>query len=327
MTLPATTPQTPSLGIVGAGRAGLAVALGLVAAGAPPARIVVRDPQRAAAIAALLPSSVAVDTDTSPLWAQLDVVVFATPDRALAAAASALASVYAAVAADSGANVTWLHLSGVTPPAALHCPDGAHHLGSCHPLAAISDAVALTQAHGADVAAQEAVDALRGACFAVAGDECALGVAVWLAGRLGGAAVEVPLDDRHAWHAAAALVANDLVALLALAERLALRAGAPLAAVRPGLLHLARSSLRSVELATASPTGGLVDGLTGAVARGDAATLSQHLRALASDPLGAAAHRTLSAVLLEMVRAQPGRDPALIAAIERAIATETSKID
>lgn len=107
---------------------------------------------------------------------------------------------------------------------------------------------------------------LRGAWFAVAGDE----VAHRVVAALGGRAVEVPDAARVRYHAAAVVASNHLVALMGQVERLAADLGVPLEA----FLALAAGSLDNV--AAVGPAAAL----TGPVARGDWRTVARHLAAL-----------------------------------------------
>jgi predicted short-subunit dehydrogenase-like oxidoreductase (DUF2520 family) len=87
---------------------------------------------------------------------------------------------------------------------------------------------------------------------------------------LGGRFVHVDDDHRPAYHAAAAIASNHLVALLGQVERVAAAAGVPLDA----FLDLVRGSVDNV--AALGPAAAL----TGPVARGDWDTVARHLAAL-----------------------------------------------
>ena len=105
-----------------------------------------------------------------------------------------------------------------------------------------------------------------GITFAVAGDP----VAAELAGLLGGNVVVVDDEHRAAYHAAACIASNHLVALMGQVERVAASAGLDLDA----FLGLARAALTDVaELGPAAA-------LTGPAARGDEATLDRHRHTL-----------------------------------------------
>jgi predicted short-subunit dehydrogenase-like oxidoreductase (DUF2520 family) len=116
--------------------------------------------------------------------------------------------------------------------------------------------------------------ALVGCWFAVAGDP----IASRLVDALGGRAIAVADRDRVAYHAAACIASNHLVALLGQAERVARDAGVPLEAY----LDLVRGTVDNV--AALGPAAAL----TGPVARGDWATVDRHRAAL--DPRELAAY-------------------------------------
>ena len=123
----------------------------------------------------------------------------------------------------------------------------------------------------------------------------ALEVARGLAQALQMTAVEVPDEDRAAYHAAASIAANFLVTLEGAAERLAATAGVP----RELLVPLARAALENWA------ANGAEQALTGPVARGDEATIARQREAIeqrAPDLLEAfdalvAASRVLAAVM------------------------------
>jgi predicted short-subunit dehydrogenase-like oxidoreductase (DUF2520 family) len=110
-------------------------------------------------------------------------------------------------------------------------------------------------------------DVLRGAGAAVdATSERALATALAVARALGLAPTRVAPEDRLAYHAAAAMAANFLVALEAAAEQLAAGAGITRAQLAPLVLATAR---QWAEL-------GPERALTGPIARGDAAVVEGH---------------------------------------------------
>lgn len=176
--------------------------------------------------------------------AGVDLLVIATPDDAVGAVAAAVEPVPSTVVA--------------------HC-SGAHTLevlaphprrASLHPLASLPDV---------ETGAQR----LRDRCaFATDGDPL---VEVVVA-DLGGRAFRVQAQHRARYHAAAAIAANHLVALMGQVERVAAPAGVPLEAY----LDLARQTLDNVARL------GAAGALTGPVARGDRATVARHVAALDS---------------------------------------------
>ncbi len=190
--------------------------------------------------------------DRSPVDAAhgVDLLFIATPDDVVADVAAAVRPV------DTTAVI---HLSGSL---GLDVLAGHARRGSLHPLVPLPD-----PAIGAD--------RLRsGITFAVAGDPVARAAAE----DLGGTVVEVGDSDRAAYHAAAVIAANHLVALMGQVERVAAKAGLPLDAFA-GLLRAAAEDALAL---------GPRRALTGPAARGDWETVERHRTAIASMP----AHRT-----------------------------------
>lgn len=149
------------------------------------------------------------------------------------------------------------HTSGATPLSALSAAGSrGAALFSIHPLQTIPDAGA----------------SLTGAPAAVAGDSSeALAVATALAQRVGMNPFSLAEADRAAYHAAACIASNFLVALEESAVALLARSG-----VDEPRQKLAPLVLRSASnWAERGP-----DALTGPIARGDAATLARHLEAI-----------------------------------------------
>jgi predicted short-subunit dehydrogenase-like oxidoreductase (DUF2520 family) len=100
--------------------------------------------------------------------------------------------------------------------------------------------------------------------------------------------------DRAAYHAAAVLASNCVVALHAAAAAVWLRAGLPLSAARPALAPL------TLGAAGAIAERELADALTGPIARGDVASVARHLEVLAQDPERALLYRALGRELLRL---------------------------
>lgn len=290
--------------IVGAGRAGVSLAVALARAEWHVQLVARRAERRAEVEAWLARASLEVEVCAAPTRA--GTVILAVPDRALAAAATAL------VAAEAVApDAIWLHLSGAAPWQVLQVPGGALELAGMHPLAALPDPLDLQDA-------EAALRPLRGATFAVAGTPRAEQLARTIVALLAGRPVAVPDTARALYHASAALAANDLVGLLHVAEGAAVAAGLSPQDARAGLTHLMQTALDAVRrLPDDAP---LRLGLTGAVARGDAATLARHMTALdAHDRTAALLHAELSSQLVDLVR-DSGLGPAALAALDTVLA-------
>ena len=228
------------------------------AAGAAPfARLAVIGPGRAgrsiatAATRAGLAVRLAGRTDALDACRDSEVALLCVPDdeivRACASAAAAIPPLRFVG-----------HTSGATALEALSVArEAGAEVFSLHPLQTIPD----DQSE------------LVGAPCAVAGSTPAtLGLATDLAARLGMRPFEVPEESRAAYHAAAAMASNLLVALEECAADLLDRAG---------LDSPSRELLTPLVLRTAANWAERgPDALTGPIARGDAATVERHLDAL-----------------------------------------------
>lgn len=193
----------------------------------------------------------------------VDLLLITTPDGAVAEVAAAVAPVPGTVVA---------HASGALGLDVLE-PHGRR--ASVHPLVAMPSA---------EVGAER----LPGAWFAIAGDPLAGEVVDALRGHR----IQVDDADRAAYHAAAVIASNHLVALLGQAERVAATAGVPLEAY----LDLVRATVDNV--AGLGPRAAL----TGPAARGDEATIEAHLAALHPD------ERAAYGALASEARRLAGRD-------------------
>jgi predicted short-subunit dehydrogenase-like oxidoreductase (DUF2520 family) len=188
----------------------------------------------------------------------VDLLVLAVPDAAVGAVAAAVVPVDGCVVA---------HLAG-----ALGLDVLAPHTrrASIHPLRSLPTTTS----------------DLAGAWFAVAGDALAAEVVADLEGRV----VEVADADRVAYHAAAVMASNHLVALLGAVERVAASAGVPLDA----FLDLVRGTVDNVSVLGPSAA------LTGPVARGDWETVGRHVEAIPADER--LTYEALSAAAERLVR-------------------------
>ncbi len=123
--------------------------------------------------------------------------------------------------------------------------------------------------------------------------------------------------DRAAYHAAAVLASNGLLALASRASALLSAAGVPPHVALRALLPLMRSALDGLEL-------GLPKGLTGPIARGDVAVVQSHLGALRASQ-DRALYLALSTVLVAESRRLGAAPAKSLAAIERLLAGQARK--
>ncbi len=266
--------------LVGPGRLGTLVALGLAAAGVRLERVAGgSDAARAALRAAVAGVR---DVPVAEVAEGVDVVVLAVPDRAIAAVVDDLVR---ADALREGQGI--VHLSGALGLAPLHrAALAGAWTAACHP--------AITAPAGATDPT-----ALHGTTWAVTAGPGARDKAHALVELLGGDPVDVADAERARYHAALALASNAVGAAVVTARRLLAVAGLPDPARVLGPLAHA-----SVDAALA----GGAPALTGPVVRGDVGTVRAHLAAIGEEAHELSdAYRALMRAVLLAVR--PGLAP------------------
>jgi predicted short-subunit dehydrogenase-like oxidoreductase (DUF2520 family) len=214
---------------------------------------------------------------------QADWVWLTVPDDALAATAAAL---------PWRAGQLALHCSGATPLSALAA---APEAAGFHPLRLFAGGPASLAGTAVGI---EAGPAHQAALHDLA---CALGLTPL--------ALPTPMDGaaRAAYHAAAHLAANGLLAVLAESTALWQQAGLPAGEALAALLPLSRGALQ------AAAERGLAGAVSGPVARGDVGVVARHLAVLAPPDL----YRALSLRQLALAE-QAGRlDAAQAAALRQ----------
>jgi predicted short-subunit dehydrogenase-like oxidoreductase (DUF2520 family) len=261
--------STPRVVIVGFGRLGGAIAIGLDRAGwdvsvFPRSGDAVR---RAASFRIRL-----ADHDE---LREADVCVLAVPDASVAQVTELLED-------DLGPATALVHLSGALPLATFAKARTPRAFGSFHPLVAVSDPR----------------DELAGHAVAIASTAKPLKAQLLeMAAALGLEPIEVPETGRAAYHAGAVLSAGLVVSLADAGVSALEHAGLDRAAALDALLPLMRSALRGME------SRGLEKGLTGPVVRGDVGVVQSHLEALPPE-LGSL-YRLLSRRALRLTKTLP----------------------
>lgn len=195
-----------------------------------------------------------------------DAVLLCVPDAAIAEACEACASLGDEMPALVG------HVSGASTLEPLRsAAESGAAVFSMHPLQTFPDG-------------QTPVAAMP--CAIAGSSDAAEGFARLLADALGMRPFEVPEEQRAAYHAAASIASNLLVALEESAAELLSRTG----------VEDARELLAPLVLQTAANWAERgPDALTGPIARGDAATVERHLEAISDlAPELLAAYETLA---------------------------------
>ncbi len=217
-----------------------------------------------------------------------DVWLIATPDTHIVAAAGALGEEGRLRAGD-----VVFHCSGAMAAAELRAPAAAAgaKVASVHPLKSFADAA-------------DARATFTGTYCVAEGDVPALGVLVPAFERIGAQIITIEAVAKPLYHAASALVCNDLTALIEAGLRCYERAGISRDLAARMIDPLVSETVRNVFAR------GTVHALTGPVARGDVAIVEKHLRRLqAVDPRIARVYRDLSSLAVGLARERGATDP------------------
>ncbi len=199
-----------------------------------------------------------------------------------------------------GAGAVVLHASGNMEPPALDLLRAHGHIaGTFHPLLPLTDPT-------------RATEQLHCAWIGIDGDEDARVVSRELAAAVGARVLEIPAGRKARYHAAAVFASNFPMVLLSTAMRLLTSAGVSEDAARGALGALLVSAAQNASAMGPSAA------LTGPVARGDVDTVRAHLDALADVPEILEVYRGLSRGAL-LLAAEAGTDSARLEAVRRAL--------
>jgi predicted short-subunit dehydrogenase-like oxidoreductase (DUF2520 family) len=244
--------QPPIIGIIGAGAVGTALGVALSRGGWPIHAVASRDVGRRERFRSLVEVS-RVFADPEPILDEVELIILAVPDDAIAPLAASL-RMYSGQA--------MVHTSGALGAEVLAPAMAAGtQIGAFHPLVAFADT-------------ERAVAALHGATVAIEGDDQLAGMLAEMAEAIGATAVRLAEGSKAAYHAAAVLAAGGFVALLDAIAELGRVAGldeAGALAVYGPLIEGTLGNARALGIRAA---------LTGPMTRGDVGTLVAHLATL-----------------------------------------------
>jgi predicted short-subunit dehydrogenase-like oxidoreductase (DUF2520 family) len=249
---PDARPARLRVGVIGAGRVGVALAARLARAGHRVTAVSAVSDASLARAARMLPG-VPV-RDPPGVLAGSDLVLLTVPDDALPGLAAGLAATGAPLSGRLLAHASGRHGTGVLEPATRA---GALPL-ALHPVMTFTGR-------------PEDLDRMAGICFGVTAPPQLRTLAEALVIEMGGEPVFIPEEQRGLYHTALASAANHLVTLVL--EAASLLATAGVADPRRMLAPLVSAALdNALRLGDA--------GLTGPVARADAETVAAHIDAL-----------------------------------------------
>lgn len=262
--------------LIGAGRAGKALAIALQSAGYELAAVAGGHSGAAAAFAAA--TGACYCETVAKAAAKGAIVLLAVPDNAIAVCVREIAA-EKKIQKDG----VVLHICGSQNAEVLSClREAGAAIGSMHPL----------QSFSGDTAA--GVACIRGTYFAVDGDEVAVASASEMIAALGGRRLLVSGAQRALYHAAACMASNYLTALLQGSVRLLGQCGISQEDALPALEPIVMATLKNIMLQ------GPAAALTGPIVRGDDQTLVRQLQQIDELPEEAALYRALAEYTIAM---------------------------
>lgn len=273
--------KTPTIGVIGAGRVGTALAVSLANLGYSVVAVASRTSEHAVALAERINSTAAAPEIVIEL---ADLTLLAVSDDGIESAASAAAE---KLTAPLSAPKAIVHTSGIHTHEMLAAlsPRGLM-TGSLHP--ALPVAASLTH------------DQFQGAAFALEADQPLL--FDWLeqiVSTVGARAFRLGQDQKALYHTALVMASNYTVSLHAFAEHLLTTVGLSKADADDILGALLQATVDNLQHQ------GVPDALTGPLVRGDTGTLRRHLQALHQvAPEGVKAYRTLARLTYPLLSAR-----------------------
>jgi predicted short-subunit dehydrogenase-like oxidoreductase (DUF2520 family) len=246
--------EPPIIGIVGAGAVGTALGVALSRGGWPVHAVASRDPVRRERFRALVDVT-RVFADPEPILDEVELIILAVPDDAVASLAGSL-RMYSGQA--------MIHTSGALGAEVLAPAMAAGtQIGAFHPLVAFADT-------------ERAVAALHGATVAIEGDDQLASMLADMAEAIGATPVRLAPGSKAAYHAGAVLAAGGVIALLDAIAELGRVAGLDENGSLAIYVPLVEGTLGNARAL------GIRAALTGPMTRGDVGTLEAHLATLAA---------------------------------------------
>lgn len=279
------TARNPTTFIAGAGPVATALAGALRLGGVPVIGLWAR--RAAPARAAGSTAGVAAFSSAPPdILLESEVVILAVRDQAIPEVAQTLLGTGLV-----NKRHVLLHCAGAASAQELlgGVADRVAGIGTLHPLQAIADGKA-------------AMRQLKGTVFGVEGDDVGRAAASKLVAAMNGVVLALNSSQMAAYHAAAALASNYLVATLDAAAAVLASTGVTAEQAVQALIPLADGALKNI--AARGTTGGL----TGPVRRGDSATVARHLEAVKDQPELVEIYRALAKRAVDIAGRLDGAD-------------------
>lgn len=286
-------PETPTLNIIGTGKLGRTLGRlfydsGLVRIGS----MYNRNIEHSQSAREFIGSGTVIKTKLSTEHALIDMGpatlwMIATPDDAIRATAEQLASVNPHTAEYSPVSPVVFHASGLKTSSELIALKKLGWLtASAHPAHSFANP-------------QRSLSSFTDTVCTLEGNSTAITTLTLLFSAIGGQVTQIKPEAKALYHAATVMASNYLVALISASETLLGKAG-----IEEVLSSAILSPLMQQTLQNAFSTGP-IDALTGPIARGDRATVSAHINAIADEvPELTKAYKNLGMVALELAKQQ-----------------------
>ncbi len=246
----------PGIALIGPGKLGCALTHLLSKASYPIAAVIGRDRQRASEACEFIGCSGKIAGSELSLAKKAEILLLAVPDDQISILAQQLHD--QAIPTEA---TTLVHFSGLQPAGIMRTGQSATAVLSIHPLLPFADR-------------QLAVAQLPGCPCAIEGDKGTEQLGLELVAAFDGRAFSIKSDKKALYHAAACIASNYFVTLVATATELLHDCGIEPKQTTRLLLPLLQTTLANIDQL------GTEQGLTGPIVRGDAGTVTAHLKAL-----------------------------------------------
>ncbi|MEM6284956.1 MAG: DUF2520 domain-containing protein [Chloroflexota bacterium] len=244
------------IGFIGAGKVGRTLAQVWHAAGVDVSTVYSLTPANAVALAARVDATVA--ENAAQVVSACDITFLTVPDDAIGSVALDVARHNPDIARKTVVHTSGAHSVAVLAPLA----DAGVVVGSLHPALPFADV-------------ETAVQAVRGATFAIETDDTTLDDQLsHLVSLLDGQVIRVPTERKALYHAALVFASNYTVTLYNIAERLLATFSDDNAAIATALNTLVTATVENLRQQ------GTPHALTGPLVRSDTGTIAAHLPAL-----------------------------------------------
>ena len=267
----------PSLGFIGSGVTGTALASQLCSQGYDIVAANSRSIASAERLAALVQNCLVCDS-AQEVAAIAQAVFITTPDD---------------IIADVAANLTWHRGQTV-----IHC-SGVHAIDILEPAKKYGADICCLHPLQTFASLEQAINNIAGSTFALEGDEKAVILAGEMASALNGNIIHLKAGDKVLYHAAAVTLSNYLVTLMKMAADLWSSFGIGQEDAVKALLPLLKGTVNNIEHI------GIPGCLTGPISRGDIGTVQKHLDILEKEhPAVSDAYRILGLKTLSVAMAK-----------------------